>query len=767
MPATSATTPRPGRGTATPSYSRGSEAAARRGVPAWVGVAAAVVGVLALVLAAWVTGITAPRALSEPGALTRWGVPVATFVSHTAMSLTIGALLLAAGVVPPRVGRAEDAAEHPAFRRALNTAAVSAGVWTVAALTVGVLSYSDLAGIPVSAGPDFGAGLMAYARDISVGRAWFWITVIAAVVTTLAVAVRGALGLFWTGVLAMLGILPLALIGHGAGGEDHFGAVSSIGLHLLGVVTWVGGLLALAVLSGVLSRRDAPVRASAGRPSTGRRGTPEVPLVQAVVRRYSVLAGLGLTTVVLSGAVNAWIRMEDPGQLLSPYGTLVLVKAGAVAALGAIGLTHRRWIIPRLDGGPGARRLLWQLVAVEAVLMTAVMGVSAVLARTAPPRSEELAPDATPARILTGYDLPPEPTPERWLTLWRPDWLWVAIIVFLAVWYVGAAVRLHRRGDRWPVLRTVCWLVGLAVLAWVTSGAPAIYGMVLFSAHMVGHMTLTMVAPLFLVLGAPITLALRSLPVRTDGSRGPREWILWIVHSWWGAFVTHPIVAGVHFAGAILVFYYTDVFRFALSEHVGHEFMNFHFLLTGFVFALVMVGADPLPRRPPYPLRLVLLLATMVFHAFIGVALTGSTGVLQASWFGNMGRDWGPSALADQRIGGAIMWGIGEFPTVLMAVAVAVLWYRSDQRVARRMDRKADRDGDADLARWNEMYAALHEPVPARAAGTAAPVSSGTTTPAAAAADRPAPPSGEPAPTPPSDPTSPSDPTFPEPPRER
>ena len=741
MPATSVTPPRPGRGAAAPSTPSGSEAAARRGVPRAVGVAAAVVGVLALVMAAWVTGIVAPRTLSDPGALTRWGVPVGKAVNNTAMAMTIGALIFAAGILPPHAAgterwhqskrEREQAArdeevlpEHPAFRRTMQVAAVAAGVWTLAAMAVGVLSYSDLAGIPVTAGPEFTAGLMAYTLDISVGQAWFWVTVVAAVVTTLVIAVRSHTGLFWTGILAMLGLVPLALIGHAAGGDDHFGAVNSIGLHLLGVVVWVGGLLVLVAVSDTLVGPNG----AQGRGAAQRRQGP-APLLHTALSRYSVLAGLGLVTVALSGVVNASVRMDDPAQLLSPYGLLVLAKAGAVLLLGGIGLLHRRWIIPRLAGtagaaGPGApapleespapaRRLLWQLIAVEALVMAAVMGVSSVLARTAPPVPEELAPDATPARILTGYELPPELTGVRWITSWRFDWLWVAIVAFLALWYVRSAWRLHRRGDGWPVARTVCWLIGLAILTWATSGAPAVYGMVLFSAHMVGHMVLTMIIPLFLVMGAPITLALRALPARTDGTRGPREWILWIVHSPWGAVVTHPIVAGVNFAGSILVFYYTDFFRFSLESHVGHEFMNVHFLLTGFIFATVMVGVDPLPSRPAYPLRLVLLLATMVFHAFIGVAMTGSTGLLQASWFGNLGREWGPSALEDQRIGGAVMWGIGEFPTVLMAVTVAVLWYRSDRKAAVRLDRKADRDGDAELHRWNEMYAAMNHPTAA------------------------------------------------------
>ncbi len=719
-----------------------------RSLPVWAWPAVAAAGALALVLAAWFTGVSAARELSDPGALTRWGVPLFEYGSNMAMSVTIGALLFAATILPPHTGgraprrRKGDPApeplpEHPAFTRTMLVASVSAGVWTLCALAVGILSYSDLAGIPLGAGAAFTDGLVAYFVSISVGQAWFWVTVIAAVVTSLAVAVRSHGGLFWVGILAMLALVPLALIGHAAGGDDHYGAVNSIGLHLLGVVVWVGGLLVLALIAPTLIGPDG----GTGRTTERRQGA--APLVHTVLSRYSVLAGLGLFTVALSGVVNAALRVEHLHQLLTPYGTLVGVKFLAVIGLGLIGLAHRRWIIPQLRGGAPvrgggasvrsgegaragsssragatatvtpteasrpARRLLWQLIAVEAVVMSAVMGVSAVLSRTAPPKPEELPEGASPARILTGYELPPELTGARWFTLWRWDWLWVAICLFLAIWYLRSVVRLHRRGDSWPVLRTISWLLGLAVLTWATSGAPAVYGMVLFSAHMVGHMTLTMIAPLFLVLGAPITLALRSLPVRTDDTRGPREWILWIVHSRWGAFITHPIVAGANFAGSILVFYYTDFFRFSLETHVGHEFMNVHFLLTGFVFALVMVGADPLPNRPPYPIRLVVLLATMVFHAFIGVAMTSSTGLMQADWFGNMGRPWGPDALADQRIGGAVMWGIGEFPTVIMAVTVAVLWALEDRRTAERYDRKAERDGDAELAEWNRMYSNL------------------------------------------------------------
>jgi len=373
---------------------------------------------------------------------------------------------------------------------------------------------------------------------------------------------------------------------------------------------------------------------------------------------------------------------------------------------------HRRWVIPQLGshtGGLSARRVLWQLIAVELLVMGATSGIAVALGRSAPPQSESLAPDATPAFILSGYELPPELTPERWLTEWRPDWLWVAVAVFGLVAYILGMRKVFRRGDSWSWFRAVNWVIGLGVLTYVTSGPPAVYGRVLFSAHMVDHMALTMVAPIFLVLGAPVTLALRALSPRRDSSRGPREWLLILIHSKFSQLVTHPLFAAANFAGSIVLFYYSDAFGYAMRDHVGHELMNLHFALTGYIFVLTMIGTDPLPRRAPYPMRLLLLLATMGFHAFFGVAIMGGTGLLAADYFGNLGRTWGPSALLDQQLGGAVAWGIGEVPTLLVAIGVAVQWSRSDARESKRVDRAADRNNDADLTAYNDMFAKLAE----------------------------------------------------------
>ena len=654
--------------------------------------AGAVVLVLALAAALLYSGAAATRQLSDPGALTRWALPVAKAANNTALAAVIAALLFAVGILPRqlrpsrRPGNGDQGPEHPAFTAALRLAAVAAVVWTLAAMAVLVFSFSDVAGLPVSGDANYTAGFIGFMTDIGTGQAWLAITMVAAVVATLIFGLRSLPGLGATLALATIGgLLPMALIGHSAGGDDHYGAVNSIGLHLLGACLWVGGIIVLAVISGTLGTRDI----------TGQ-----------VLRRYSSLALISFGLVFFSGIINASIRITSLDQLSSPYGVLVVIKALATLLLGAIGFMHRQWIIPEL-GSKSGKRVLWQLITVELLIMAAVFGVATALARTAPPTPEELPPDASPARILTGYELPPELVGSSWLTVWRWDWLWVTFALVTGIAYLVAAARLRRRGDGWPVARTISWIVGLLALTYVTSGAPAVYGKVLFSAHMLDHMALTMVVPLFLVLGSPVTLALKALPPRRDGSKGLREWILWLVHSKYSAVITHPLFAAANFAGSIIIFYYSPLFGFALREHVGHELMNLHFLLTGYLFILSMIGQDPLPRRAPYPLRLLLLFATMAFHAFFGVALTSSTALIQASWFGSMGREWGLPAMDDQQLGGAIMWGIGEIPTLCIAVGVAIAWSRSDARETKRKDRSADRNNEAELAAYNDMFAKM------------------------------------------------------------
>lgn len=646
---------------------------------------ARIAGPALVVLAAFVALIAAlqfgggaepPQLLDDPGIGVRYGLPVAKLLVNLGIAGTVGSLVI--------VGFALSR-ERPGVALALDVAAASAAVWTVAAAGTAFLSFVVAYGEPISLEQGFGDVLAGFLTEVDFGRAWLWTVLIAAAVTVLCFAVRNLTALFFVLALAVAGIVPMSLQGHAGGTESHDAAVTAIFLHVLFAGIWLGGLLTIAIIRGTLERSE----------------------LADVFTRYSTVALIAFIVVAISGYVSAEIRVATLENLLTPYGILVLVKVAALVALGLFGAAQRRYFIRRMQRGDRspAATLRW-VVAAELVFMGIATGVATALARTAPPQPEIPAselPNPTPAEILTGSPLPPPMTFGNLVTMWNVDIMWLLICGFGIFFYVAGVVRLARRGDRWPVLRTVSWIAGLVLLAWVTSGGVNVYERYLFSAHMLAHMTLGMMVPVLLVPAAPVTLAMRAIHKRDDDSRGAREWIMLAVHSRYFAVLTNPLVAAAIFALSLWVFYYSPIFSWATTDHVGHEWMIVHFLLAGYLFVLTLIGIDPVPNRPAYPLRLVILLGTMVFHAFFGLAIMTGTGLLLANWYGAMG--WGTSAIADQQAGGAIAWSVGEIPTVIMAIAVGILWSRSDERESRRYDRKAERDGDAELAEYNAMLA--------------------------------------------------------------
>lgn len=679
--------------------------------------------VAGFVLGTWAlffTGAAAPTILNDSGPLGRFGLPVAEFLFDSSMAVTIGALVLACTVVP-RVSRAkrvrhkdrgdtDSAADTPdvAWSTTLRVAEVASIVWTLAAIAVLVLSFVDTAGAQAFKG-NFSGQLWVYVSQVASGRMWAFIIVDVAIVSMLVFAVRSYTGIGLVTLLAFVALVPQALMGHAAEASGHIQAVNSIGLHLLAVTVWLGGLIALAFLSPVLTRRED---------------------LGELVRRYSALAFFGFVLIVYSGLENASLRVGGLAGWSTPYGILILLKLGLTCVLGFIGFWHRSFVIARLGGAVGtkvkAAAEFWRLLGVETLIFGAVMGLGVVLSRSQPPIPDEPPTTPTPAEILTNEPLPPYPSWHEYFTQWNIDPLWFVVCVGLSIAYIAAFVRLRRRGDTWPVFRLVMWLIGMALLFYVTCGGPMVYGMVLFSGHMIQHMLLVMAVPLPMVFGAPITLLMRAVKPRTDGSRGFREWILLAVHSHYLRFFAHPIVAAINFAGSLVFFYYSGIMHYALEYHLGHELMTVHFLLAGYLFAQSLVGIDPGVNRYPYPIRFVVLLITMAFHAFFGISIMSSTSLIEGDWFGNMGHGWFP-AIDDQQLGGSIAWGIGEFPTLILAIGVAVQWSRSSDREAKRKDRSEARTGDAELRAYNEMLARLNQPrrVPAAASTSGPDVSPG------------------------------------------
>jgi cytochrome c oxidase assembly factor CtaG len=232
----------------------------------------------------------------------------------------------------------------------------------------------------------------------------------------------------------------------------------------------------------------------------------------------------------------------------------------------------------------------------------------------------------------------------------------------------------------------------------------------MFSVHMGSHMLLNMMAPVLLVLGGPVTLALRALPAAgKDAPPGPREWLLAFVHSPVTRVLTHPVVALALFVGSFYGLYFSGLFDAALSEHWAHLVMNAHFILIGYIFYWPVIGIDPAPRRLPHLGRLGMLLVSLPFHAFFGVILMNSQTIIGHDFYTSLGLPWVSNLLADQNLGGGIAWAFGEFPLVVVLIALLAQWSRDDERTAKRHDRKADADGEADLAAYNAMLAKLAE----------------------------------------------------------
>ncbi|MGK0715287.1 cytochrome c oxidase assembly protein [Leucobacter sp. W1153] len=634
----------------------------------------------ALLLALAVGGAAAERTLADPGAVVRYGLPMARTLVNISVAGLIGSLVMAIWAL---------ATAKPEGRLALDLAAGSAAVLTVASAATLIFTYVDVSGLAFSGDATFGAGLAQFVTEIELGQLWLIQLLLAAATTVLCFAVRDRRWAMLALIAALATTVPLAQQGHAAGASGHAQAVNSLLVHLVGASVWLGGLITLVFLAKSVDRAR----------------------LATLVSRYSTLALLAFIGVAASGVVSAWLRLGSPADLLGTgYGQIVLLKVGALVVLGIFGVLWRQRVIGRIVGPSGARVFFWFVVA-ELAFMGLASGLAGALGRTATPVSLESARatgavDVSPAVWLTGDPLPPELTPMSYLTVWKFDLLWALVCAFGVMLYVAGAIRLARRGDKWPIGRTISWVTGLGILFYTTNGPFNAYEAYLFSVHMLAHMLLTMLIPLVLVLGAPITLALRAVEKRTDGSWGGREWIMWAVQTPYSKFITHPAVAAVVFAGSLWVFYFSPIFRWAMETHLGHQWMIVHFLISGYLFSLSMIGIDPVPYRFPYPMRIVTLFATMASHAFFGVTIMTGDALLLSDWFGAMGRTWGATPLDDQNAGGAIAWGIGELPTLALALIVAVQWSLNDDKVQKRKDRAADRSGDAELNAYNEMLSA-------------------------------------------------------------
>jgi len=627
-------------------------------------------GLLSVVVGLVIAGGADPLQFSDPGPVVRWGGPFAKLVMNFAMATTVGSLVLSAFA-----GNLEERSKLS------RVAGFAAALWAAAAAVNFVMTYLSVSGSAISYGSAFSDGLWLFATQIELGTLLVWNLGFAFLLSLSTLAFNGRRMNAVNAAIAIAGLYPLAASGHASGDAGHALAVNSLLMHLVGISIWVGGLIALYAVFKGDNQRTA-----------------------VLVSRYSTLAFVAFIMVAVSGVTSGVIRLYEPADLFSSYGLLLMLKAALLVVLGLFGARHRLGLVKKL-----AERSVsfWRLAIFELGVMGLAVGMGTALARTQTPLDAAEFVPLTPAEILTGDKLPPELTDLAWVTVWDIDVLWMSVCLGAIALYLYGVSVLRKRGDKWPVVRTISFVSGMLVLLYVTNGAMNAYQEYLFSVHMVGHMVLSMMVPVLLVPGAPVTLLSRAQAPRKDGSWGMREWVLWAVHTPFAWFVSHPLFAGLNFALSLVMFYYTPLFRWATEEHIGHQWMLIHFLITGYLFVQSLMGVDPQPHRTGYPIKLMLLIGTMAFHAFFGLGLMNERSLLLADWFGAMGRTWGDDPLADQAIGGAFAWGVGEIPTIVIALIVVTQWSRSDDRERKRLDRASDRSGNRDLEDYNQMLDSL------------------------------------------------------------
>ena len=283
-------------------------------------------------------------------------------------------------------------------------------------------------------------------------------------------------------------------------------------------------------------------------------------------------------------------------------------------------------------------------------------------------------PRFTLGRVFTDWGIDPVPFV---LTIW-----------IAGLYLVGVAV-LRRRGDSWPVGRTLVFVVaGMGSFFFATASGVGRYDTTLISVHMVQHMILSMVVPLSLALGAPVTLALRTLPAR------PRRWLLGVLHSRVAKVLSFPPLTLMLYVVSPWALYFSGWYAASLASPLVHELMHVHLVTVGALFFWPLMGIDPLPGRVGYPFRVLLTVLTLPFHAFLGVTIMGQTTLLGESHYlalreGPMA-SWLPPALEDQHLAGGILWGSGDLIGLVFFAVLFVQWVRSSFKEAAREDRRLD-----------------------------------------------------------------------------
>ena len=614
--------------------------------------------------------------LDSAGPLITSLATVGKFIALTASFATVGLLLAMAFFLIDDAGKLSKSAK--ALRK---VATATSLVWVLGQGLNILTTLANILGTPLTGALDSNS-LRSFVSQIDLGKYMFIQLCLALIVCVLVARIRTVAATNALLLLSLIAVIAPIFASHSASSGSHALAIGSLIVHVVALTFWVGGLIAITVLS-------AADRAVA-------------------LPRFSALALWSVIAVVASGSANAWARLNFQSAWNSNYARLVILKVVITSVLIYFGYLNRKHLSGKWQI---TFKNLTRLLIVEVSIMLVAVLVGSRLSNMAPPlRAESEILD--PGLAIAGIATPPPPNLWRLISLYDPDALMIGVLITAVALYIRGVVILSRRGDKWPVGRTVAFALGISFIDYATSGGLGVYAKFSFEYHMVAHMALGMIAPIGIVLGAPITLALRTLPQgRTQEERGVRGTLISLLHSKPAGIFTNPVVILALFDGSLFALYMTPLFGNMMQSHLGHLVMNVHFLLAGILFFHVIIGIDPNPRKVPHIVRIVILFAAMSIHAFFAVALLSTSTVIDQGYFASLQTPWNLDLLSDQRAGGSIAWAMGEIPILLALFATFIQWMREDKRETKRIDRNEARlaaMGEPDeLAQYNAYLTSL------------------------------------------------------------
>lgn len=590
-------------------------------------------------------------------------------VAEISALLSVGALICVLFLRPEPPAKAMDL--QPGVDRAvLKSASV---IWALSAGALIIVDSLDTSGVAFS---QVGApGMLGYVLDAASNQGALVVRFLAASL----VAITASFASRWTTLLlalwgSVIAVLTPIVVGQVLVGPSHDLGGDAAVLQALASYPLFGAVTVLAIqhlLGGTVH--------------------------EATWRRLLKLAAVAVPVIVATDVVITWFKLAGTGLFASTTGWFIAARWIGIAL---VALSIAAAVTARKRGRLESRSSLILGLGVAA----ASVWLTFTVAMTREPPPQFFVP-ATVAEIFMGFNTDQAPTFSVLMTHWRLNLLLAAIAAAGIVSYLAALVVARRAGTVWPVGRTICWILGWAVVIFVTNSGIGRYSAPHFGIHMLMHMSLNMIAPILLAMGGFVTLLLRA--GRADSPiHSLRNWVTWVMGWRVMKVLYNPIVVFALFVSSFYALYFTGLFETLMTYHWGHQLMNVHFLVVGFLYYSLIIGVDRTPRTLPHIARLGMALAIMPFHAFFGVILMNGETIIAGTYYRYLDMPWADLPAA-QEMGGAVAWAGGEIPALFVVIALGLQWARQDRKEAVRRDRHIDMGRDAEFEEYNRMLAEL------------------------------------------------------------